>query len=183
MNFNRMGRFCIGLAMILIGTFILLLVNYDDYHFPWLLGGVRVSLILGMVMLGHAIAPSAVSALLLDRQGTFQGHSATSIVMAFLWVASFVVLGIAYQMGVEKVDHAAACGSASVSGTVMAIDSTISRGGRVEWAIMEGVTGSGSTRAPSPNQRQVIPKFLLLAIFACHGGLSGQISVLLQCGK
>ncbi len=149
---NRAKYSLVGLGLILTGAVILFLCNYDDYHFYWLLSAVRVSLIFGFVMLSISIAPSALAGLLLQDRSAVTSLRLKPFLACLLWVGSFMVMGIAFQIGLETFDDTICECTARVNGTVVELDTTLSRGGSVEWAVYEYTVGGSPFRSAVRNK-------------------------------
>lgn len=143
----------IGVAVIFTATVIVLGVNHDDFHFPWLLGFVRIALILGFVLLSLAVAPRSLAELMLSQTDSGQTHSVKEMILALVWIGSFFVLGIAYQQGLQAVDQTVTFAMVPSKGTVVAVDSTLSKGGPVAWAIYEYSAGGQVLQSAVRNAR------------------------------
>lgn len=149
---SRAKYFWVGLGLVLTGTVFLVLCNYDDYHFFWLLGFLRVSFIFGFVMLGLSLAPSSLADYLLQDRSRIGSLGLKALLACFLWIGSFMILGIAYQLGLKALDDSLYRCSAHVDGRVVAVDLTSSKGGSVEWAVYEYSVGGSLFKSAVRNK-------------------------------
>lgn len=155
---GRAQRGWLGLTITGLGCVILFLCNYDDYHFPWLLAFARLSLIMGFVMFGVSLAPGKVGQALMAHKSTLTNLTLKSFFLCFLWVGIFFALGLACQYALPMLDENVFDPSAVTSGVVVAVDTTASKGGRIEWAVyefpVEGKIQKGAVRNASLNLQQ-----------------------------
>ena len=149
---HRAKYFWVGFGLVLTGTVFLVLCNYDDYHFFWLLGFLRMSFVFGFVMLGLSVVPSALAEYLLRDRSSIESFRLKTLLACFLWVGSFMVLGIAYQIGLKALDDSLYGCSAQVDGRVVAVDFTSSKGGSVEWAVYEYRVGGSLFKSAVRNK-------------------------------
>lgn len=141
----------IGSLMGLAATLILLLCNFDGYHFPWLIGPMYPLTIISFVILSLPLAPPSVAQALMANRDAVGSLSWKTLALAFFWVALFFGLGFAYISGLKylrEVDWG--CCTAHTTGKVVSLDHTSSKGGPVEWTIYEyevgGVTLTSAVR-------------------------------------